>query len=122
MREDIQDLLNELTDIETSTEVPDDVLEDNKTYFSFSLNENQIYSDFSNNFTYEVNITGYVKRLVNQAENTLEIVDTATKDIISKLKELNIRCSYQDISIQNGVQKVRITGRGTYNEINDILM
>ena len=122
MREDIQDLLNELTDIETSTEVPDDVLEDNKTYFSFSLNENQINSDFNNQFTYEVNITGYVKRLVNQAENTLEIVDTATKDIISKLKELNIRCSYQDISIQNGVQKVRITGRGTYNEINNILM
>lgn len=122
MREDIQDLLNELTNIETSTEVPDDVLEDNKTYFSFSLNENQIESDFNNEFTYEVNITGYVKRLVNQAENTLEIVDTATKDIISKLKELNIRCSYQDISIQNGVQKTRIIGRGTYNEINNVLM
>ena len=122
MREDIQSLLNELTDIETSTEVPDDVLEDNKTYFSFSLNENLIETDFENNFTNEVNITGYVKRLVNKAENTLEIVDNATKDIISKLKELNIRCSYQDVSIQNGVQKTRITGRGTYNEINNVLM
>ena len=122
MREDIQSLLNELTDIETSTEVPDDVLEDNKTYFSFSLNENLIDTDFENNFTNEVNITGYVKRLVNKAENTLEIVDNATKDIISKLKELNIRCSYQDVSIQNGVQKTRIIGRGTYNEINNVLM
>ena len=122
MREDIQSLLNELTTIETGAEVPDDVLEDNKTYFSFSLNENQIESDFNNKFTYEVNITGYVKRLVNQAENTLDIVDTATKDIISKLKELNIRCSYQDISIQNGVQKTRIIGRGSYNEINNVLM
>ena len=122
MREDIQSLLEELTNIETSTEIPDDMLEDDKTYFSFSLSENQIDSDTDNNFTYEVDLTGYVKRLVNKSENTLEIVDTATKDIISKLKDFNIRCSYQDVSIQNGVQKTRIIGRGKYNEINDILM
>lgn len=122
MREDIQTLLNEITTIEVSTEVPDDILENSKTYFSFSLTENVVNSDFENNLTKQVSVVGYVKRLIRTDENTLSIVDTAVKDIMSKLKDLNIRCSYQDVSIANGVQKVRISGRGLYNEINNELV
>ena len=122
MRTDIQNLLEELTNIETGPEVPDDVLEEYTTYFSFSLNEQQIASDTDNKFTNRVNIVGYVKRLVKTNENTLQIVDNAVQDIISKLKELNIRCSYNDVSALDSVLKVRITGVGTYNEINNRLV
>ena len=122
MRTDIQSLLDELEDIETGPEVPDDVLESYQTYFSFSLNEQQIEADTDNNFTNRVNVIGYVKRLVKTDENTLQIVDNAVQDIISKLKELNIRCSYQDVSALDSVLKVRISGVGTYNEINNRLV
>ena len=122
MRETIQKKLEELTDIEISTEIPDDMLEELKTYFSFTFTTPYLNSDFDNNYTYEVNITGFVKRLIRSDENTLQIVDKATDDIISKLKELNIRCSSQDVSIENNVQKIKITGLGRFNEINNKLV
>lgn len=119
MRETIQQKLEELKDIEVSTEIPDDMLEELKTYFSFTFIMPYVNSDFDNNFTYDVSVTGFVKRLIRSDENTLQIVDKATDDIISKLKELNIRCSSQDVSIENNVQKIKITGLGRYNEINN---
>lgn len=122
MRETIQTKLNELTNIEVSTEVPDDMLENSTTYFSFTFADNFVDSDFDNNYTKRVEIIGYVKRLVNSNENTLEIVDSATDDIISKLKELNIRCSSDDVSMLDNIRKIRITGTGMYNEINNKLV
>lgn len=122
MREFIQSKLEEITSVDTGLELPDDVLEKGKTYFSFQVSKNFVDSDTNNNFTYNVNITGYVKRLIDTTENTLEIVDEATLDIISKLKEINIRCSSADVSIENGVHKIRITGTGRYNEINNTLV
>lgn len=122
MRETIQQKLEELKDIEVSAEIPDDMLEELKTYFSFTFANPYLNSDFDNNYTYEVNVTGFVKRLIRSDENTLQIVDKATDDIISKLKELNIRCSSQDVSIENNVQKIKITGLGRFNEINNKLV
>lgn len=122
MRETIQQKLEELTNIEVSAEIPDDMLEELKTYFSFTFTNPYLNSDFDNNYTYEVNVTGFVKRLIRSDENTLQIVDKATDDIISKLKELNIRCSSQDVSIENNVQKIKITGLGRFNEINNKLV
>lgn len=122
MRETIQQKLEELKDIEISAEIPDDMLEELKTYFSFTFTNPYLNSDFDNNYTYEVNVTGFVKRLIRSDENTLQIVDKATDDIISKLKELNIRCSSQDVSIENNVQKIKITGLGRFNEINNKLV
>lgn len=122
MRETIQTKLNELTNIEVSTEVPDDMLENSTTYFSFTFADNFVDSDMDNNYTKRVEIIGYVKRLVNSNENTLEIVDSATDDIISKLKELNIRCSSDDVSMLDNIRKIRITGTGMYNEINNKLV
>ena len=122
MRETIQQKLEELKDIEISAEIPDDMLEELKTSFSFTFTNPYLNSDFDNNYTYEVNVTGFVKRLIRSDENTLQIVDKATDDIISKLKELNIRCSSQDVSIENNVQKIKITGLGRFNEINNKLV
>ena len=122
MRETIQQKLEELKAIEVSAEIPDDMLEELKTYFSFTFTNPYLNSDFDNNYTYEVNVTGFVKRLIRSDENTLQIVDKATDDIISKLKELNIRCSSQDVSIEHNVQKIKITGLGRFNEINNKLV
>ena len=122
MRTDIQSLLDELENIETGPEVADDVIEGYTTYFSFELNNQMLNSDTDNNFTYRVNLTGYVKRIVKTDENTLQIVDDAVEDIISKLKEFNIRCSYNDVTALDSIIKVRITGVGIYNEINNNLI
>ena len=122
MRETIQQKLEELKAIEVSAEIPDDMLEELKTYFSFTFTNPYLNSDFDNNYTYEVNVTGFVKRLIRSDENTLQIINKATDNIIIKLKELNIRCSSQDVSIENNVQKIKITGIGRFNEINNKLV
>lgn len=126
MRETIQQKLEEInteyTHIDIGAEVPDDMLENSTTYFSFTFADNFVDSDMDNNYTKRVEIIGYVKRLVNSNENTLEIVDNATDDIISKLKELNIRCSSDDVSMLDNIRKIRITGTGMYNEINNKLV
>jgi len=122
MRTDIQSLLNELTNIETGAEVPDDILEGYTTYFSYSLNNQLIGSDTDNNGSYRVNLIGYVKRVVKTDENTLQIVDDAVEDIISKLKEFNIRCSYSDVTDLDSIIKIRISGIEIYNEIYNNLI
>ena len=121
MREEVQARLEEIQDIEITSELPDEVLEENKTYFSFSLQTDFQDSDWNKNYTYRPFIIGYVKRVENLEENTLEIVDKATQDIVNKLKELNIRTSYRDVTLDK-VRKVQVTGWGLYNEINNMLV
>lgn len=122
MRVDIQQLLEEINDIEITPEIPDDIIEENKTYFSFSLQENYQNSDYDKNYTYRVSIIGYLKRKKDYTENTLEILDNKKEEIISKLKEMNIRCSYSDESTTDSIKKIKITGYGIYNQINNKLV
>ena len=122
MRVDIQQLLEEINDIEITPEIPDDIIEENKTYFSFSLQENYQNSDYDKNYTYRVSIIGYLKKKKNYTENTLEILDNKKEEIISKLKEMNIRCSYSDESTTDSIKKIKITGYGIYNQINNKLV
>lgn len=122
MRETIQQKLEEIQELEVTSEIPDDLLEEGKTYFSFTLQENYLNSDLNSNYTYQPVLSGYVKRKVIPTENTLSIVDTKTKEICSKLKELNIRSSYKDVSVLDNIRKSMITGSGKYNEINNTLV
>lgn len=122
MREDIQALLNEINDLHVSTEVPDNILEDGTTYFSFTLQEDYQNGDFDNNYTYRVSIIGFLKRKKDNTENTLEILDNKTQEIIEKFKELNFKCSYKDESALDNIKKMRITGYATYNQINNKLV
>lgn len=122
MREDIQALLNEINDLHVSTEVPDNILEDGTTYFSFTLQEDYQNSDFDKNYTYRVSIIGFLKRKKDNTENTLEILDSKTQEIIEKFKELNFKCSYKDESALDNIKKMRITGYATYNQINNKLV
>lgn len=121
MREDLQDLLNEIQDLQVSTEIPDEILEEEKTYFSFTLQEDYQNSDYDNNYTYRVSIIGFLKRKKDNTENTLEILDNKAKEIIDKFKEFNFKCSYRDESALDYIKKIRITGYATYNEINNKL-
>ena len=59
----------------------------------------------------QCNINGYISRLDDKTENTLIIIDNARALIIEKLKELGFRTTYEDVSINNGIRKIHITGR-----------
>ena len=118
LREIIQSKLEEIEDIEVSVEVPDDLLVKGTTYFSYSLYNNFQDSDFDKNYTYQVTLIGYIKRVQDNTEDTLKIVDKAQEEIKDKLKELNIKTSFQDVSIIDSIRKINVNGTVIYNEIN----
>lgn len=118
LREIIQSKLEEIEDIEVSIEVPDDLLVKGTTYFSYSLYNNFQDSDFDKNYTYQVTLIGYIKRVQDDTEDTLKIVDKAQEEIKNKLKELNIKTSFQDVSIIDSIRKINVNGTVIYNEIN----
>ena len=118
IRELIQAKLEEINDLEVTAEVPDTMLENNKTYFSYSLQKSYEGSDFEKNYTYRINLLGYIKRLQDNTENTLQIVDIVADNIEAKLKDLNIKCDFADVSILDGIRKIQVQGEARYNEIN----
>lgn len=122
MRTLIQSKLNEINDVDSGEIVSDDIVENNITYFGYQIQKNYIDSDMSRNDTYKVTITGHVIRRIKPNENTTEIVDKATDEVVNKLKELNFKCNSQDVSIANNIRKTRIDGYTQYNEINNKLI
>lgn len=118
LRNIIQDKLEEIKDITTSIEVPDDLLVKGTTYFSYSLYRNYQDSDFDKNYTYRVTLIGYIKRVQDGTEDTLKIVDKAQEEIKDKLKEINIKTSFQDVSNMDNIRKINVNGTAIYNEIN----
>ena len=69
------------------------------------------------NFIYRVTLNGFIKRKNNTEENTLQIIDNAQDLIQSKLKELNIKCDFQDVSVLDNIRKVRVDGKFKYYEL-----
>lgn len=122
LRSLIQQKLEEIQDIEVSAELPDEIIEEGKTYFSYSLARYYEGSDTDSNFVYRVTLDGYIKRKNNSEENTLEIVDNVQDEIEQKLKELNIKTNFQDVSILDNIRKVRVSGRVQYYELNKGLL
>jgi len=113
-----QQKLEEIQDLEVTTEIPDDVLEKDTTYFSYTLQKAYNGADTDKNYTYRVILLGYIKRLQNDTENTLQIVDNIADEIKEKLKELNIHTDFNDVSIIDGIRKIQVRGECMYNEIN----
>lgn len=122
MREYIQSKLNELNDVDCGVFIPDNVIEDGTTYFGYTLQEDYQNSDMSKNDHLRVSIIGFVVRKNKSSENTLSIIDDASKKIKNKLKELNFKVSLQDITIGDDVRKIKVTGYVYYNEINNTLI
>lgn len=122
LRELLQSKLEEIQDLEVTSEIPDDVLEKGKTYFSYNLQKTYDSSDTEGNYTYRVDLTGFIKRLQDDEENTLEIVSNIADSIEDKLKELNMKSSFVDVSILDGIRKIQVTGEVMFNEINNRLV
>lgn len=121
LREILQAKFEEIQDLEISPEIPEDVLEKGKTYFSYKLSKRYSGGDFDKNFTYRVNIIGFIKRLKDDEEDTLKIVDTKSEELKEKMKELNIKSNFDDISVMDGIRKIQVTAQVSYNEINNAL-
>lgn len=122
LRNLIQAKLEEIQDLETTTEIPDTILEKGTTYFSYTLQKTYNGSDTDKNYTYSVRLLGYIKRLQNDTENTLKIVDDISLEIENKLKELNIHTSFNDVTVIDGIRKIQVSGECMYNEINNGLI
>jgi len=119
MREYVQAKLNELTSIDSGNFIPDGMIEMGTTYFGYTLQEDYQNSDMSKNDHIRVSIIGFVIRKNKSSENTLSIIDDASKQIKEKLKELNFKVSLQDITLSDDIRKTKITGYVYYNEINN---
>ena len=122
LRKFIQNKLEELSDIQVTTELPDDMLVENQVYFSYLLNENIINKDYDKNFSYNVTILGYLKVKTSQEVGSLDIVDNAEEQLKEKLKEINFTSNFNDVSIIDNIRKVQVTANAKYNEINNILL
>lgn len=123
IRELIQSKLEEIQDIETTSSIPDDLMELGKVYFTYTLQKFFIDKDYDNNYTYKITISGFIKVKDSSDKDMLSIVDKACINILDKLKELNISCTAVDITdTDSSMKKIKITGSVKYNEINNILV
>lgn len=118
LREFIQVKLEELTDIEVGTEVPDDMLVEDQVYFSYLLQEENIGGDYDRNYTFDVAIIGYIKLKSSVDKDSLSVIDNARETIKEKLKEINFRVSCNDVSVIDNIRKVQVVAHASYNEIN----
>lgn len=118
----IQGKLSELQNVDCGIPCPDDMIEDEQTYFGYSLSEDYIDGDFGKNYSMQVTINGHLVRRNNDAENTVQIIDEALENVLGVLKALNIKYTYEDVNIDRNIRKVHITGYVRYNEINNWLV
>ncbi len=119
MRVYIQTKLNELSNIEIGPFIPDGIVENKTTYFGYQLQEDYQNSDMQRNDTNRVSIQGFIVRKITNDEDTLKIIDNASKEIKNKLKELNFKVSSKDVTLSDDIRKIQITGYVNYNEINN---
>lgn len=117
LRELIQSKFNEISVLESGPPIPDSVVEEGKTYFGYELSEDFLDSDMDSNYVMQVSIIGRVVRKNSTSENTLEIIDKALEELKKKLKELKIRYSYKDITMDNNIRKILVTANVKYNEL-----
>ena len=122
MRVYIQTKLNELSNIEVGPFIPDGVIEKKTTYFGYQLQEDYQNSDMDKNDHMRVSIQGFIVRKISSNEDTLQIIDDASKEIKNKLKELNFKVSLKDITLSDDIRKIQVTGYVYYNEINNKLI
>ena len=122
MRVYIQTKLNELSNIEIGPFIPDGIVENKTTYFGYQLQEDYQSSDMQRNDTNRVSIQGFIVRKITNDEDTLKIIDNASKEIKNKLKELNFKVSSKDVTLSDDIRKIQITGYVNYNEINNKLI
>ena len=118
LRDLFQSKFEEIQDLEVCPDITDDVLVKGKTYFTFKLYTG---SDTDKNYTYRINLLGFIERIQDDEENTLEIVDIIGNKLENKMKELNMKSSFDDVSVVDGIRKIQVQAEVSYNEINNSL-
>lgn len=119
MRETIQLELNDLISIDSGPIIAESIIEIGKTYFGYSIQKNYQSNDNDKNTTYRVSLIGFIIRKKQPSENTLSIVDGASTLIVNKLKELNFKCSLEDVTLSDDNYKIKVTAYAIFNEINN---
>ena len=114
----LQSKLDEIENLEAIPELGNEVLKNGINYFNYSLQENYQNSDTDRNYTYNILLIGFIERIKNEDEDTILMLDEIQEEIKLKLKELNFKLSFEDVSIENGIKKIKVTGNVKYNEIN----
>lgn len=115
----IQAKLNEIEGVDSGVAIPDGMVKDGQTYFGYELQETYLDSDLGNNYTMELSLTGRIVRRTSKKENTVKIVDNALEEIKAKLKELNFKYAYNDITIDDNFKKTLVKANVKYNELNN---
>lgn len=98
------------------------MIEDGQTYFGYTLSQDYIDGDFDKHYSMQVTLSGHLVRKNNNIENTLNILDTALEQLLAALKSLNFKYNYEDVSLNDNVRKIHVTGIVRYNEINNWLI
>ncbi len=118
-----QSHFNTIADVDCGPAKPDGMVEQGKTYLGYELAENFLRSDFDKNYSMEIAFSGRLVRKIDPTENTLQIIDEALEELKEKLKDLNVKYSYRDVSdYQDGFKKIVVTGTVKYNELNNKLI
>ena len=118
MRNSIQKKLSQIENLECGPEITDDLIVEGLNYFHYSISENYLSGNFENKNINRISFTGYLKRKKNHIDNSIYILDKKADEIILKLKDLNFKCSSDDVSINDNISKIKITGYVYYSEIN----
>lgn len=114
----IQNGLAGLTLSETGTPKPDDMIEDGETYFGYEVQETYNDSDLAKEYTMQVSIVGRLVRRNDVTGNTLSLIDEALDELKKKLKQIGFRYTCQDVSMDDNVRKIVVSGYFIYNQIN----
>ena len=115
----VQGKLNLIDDLESGEVVSDELIEEGKYYFGYRIRHagTRFNLDYSNKRE-TIYLTGYL----STKGGSLKKLDEFTDKIISKLEELRIICSSDDIStIGSKVRKVLITGYVNYDNLDGLL-
>ncbi len=118
IRELIQSKLDMIEDVDSGVPIPDSIVEEGKTYFGYELQEAFVNLDCDSNYIMRIHLIGRIVRKENSEDNTLQKIDEALSKIKEKLKELHFNYGYRDVSLDNGIRKIEVTGEALYNEIN----
>ncbi len=121
LRKLFQSKFEEIEDLEVIPNLDDNVLEKGKTYFTYKLFKNYAGSDCEQNYTYRINLLGFIERIQDDTENGLEIIDRKSYELENKMKELNLKSSFDDVSVIDTIRKIQVQAEVSYNEINNSL-
>ena len=116
LREYIQTNLS-ITQIPCGEPISDAMVTDK--YFGYDLQQSFVDSTFDKNYTMKITLTGRLVLRNNRATNSLKAIDTELDKILTALKGMNFKYSYQDITMEDEIRKILITANAIYNDKNN---